>query len=356
MRSKKSEVRSKNSKEQDVKDKRQGIRGKKQEVKSKKPEIKSQRQESKDKRQMEYEKTREESTSRFHINFMGLKRYSLTLSAILILIGIVAVVQIATGGANLGIDFAGGTAVQLKFDKPIKIDDARAALKKHDLADADIQEFTDGNKLLIRLKKVTEGEESVADRIIGIFRREFQKNHFEVDSTTEIGPTVGKRLQKDAITAVFIALIGIIIYIAFRFELRFGMAAAIATFHDVMAVLGIFYILHKEINLLIITALLTLAGYSLTDTVVVFDRIREYMRMRRKTPLETLINNGINHVLGRTIVTSITTGLVLVALLFFGGEVIHDFSLALLLGVIVGTYSSVFVASPLLLLLRWRKS
>ncbi len=291
------------------------------------------------------------------IDFMGLKNYSLTLSAILILLGFIGVIQIILGHANLGIDFAGGTAVQLKFEKPIRIDEARTALKKHGLGDADLQEFTGGNKLLIRIKRFMEkGESSIADKIIGAFKKEFPHNKFVVESTTEIGPTVGKRLQKDAITAVIIALIGIIIYIAFRFELRFGIAAAIATFHDVMAVLGIFYILHKEINLLIITALLTLAGYSLTDTVVVFDRIREYMRMRKKRmPMETVINNGINHVLGRTIVTSLTTALVLIALLIFGGEVIHDFSLALFIGVIVGTYSSVFVASPLLLLLRWKK-
>jgi preprotein translocase subunit SecF len=135
-----------------------------------------------------------------------------------------------------------------------------------------------------------------------------------------------------------------------RFELRFGIAAAIATFHDVFAVLGIFYLLDKEITLLIVSALLTLAGYSLTDTVVIFDRIRENLRVRRRDPLEQVINNGINQVLGRTIVVSLTVILVLVGLFFFGGEVIHDFSFALLLGVIIGTYSSIFVASPILLL------
>jgi len=147
-----------------------------------------------------------------------------------------------------------------------------------------------------------------------------------------------------------ISFAGIILYIAARFELRFGVAAALATFHDVLAVLGAFYILDKEITLLVVTALLTLAGYSLTDTVVVFDRIRENLRLRRREQEETMINNAINQVLSRTIVTSLTVVLVLIPLTLAGGEVLHDFSLALLWGVIFGTYSSVFVASPLLLL------
>ena len=145
-------------------------------------------------------------------------------------------------------------------------------------------------------------------------------------------------------------VISIILYVAARFEFRFGIAAALATFHDVLAVLGAFYVLDKEITLLVVTALLTLAGYSLTDTVVVFDRIRENLRMRRRESEETIINNAVNQVLSRTIVTSLTVVLVLIPLTFAGGEVLHDFSLALLWGVIFGTYSSVFVASPLLLL------
>lgn len=284
-----------------------------------------------------------------NIDFMGLKKYAFAFSGILVILGLVAVVSIFIGRANIGIDFGGGTAVQLKFDKPVRIDDARDALSKHGIGDAELQEFPLDNKLLIRLKKFLVTSEPVADKVISIFIQEFPDNTFIVDSSIEIGPTVGKRLQRDVIKAVAISMIGIIIYIAFRFELRFGIAAAIATFHDVLAVIGIFYILDKEINLLIITAVLTLAGYSLTDTVVVFDRIREYLRMRRKEPIEVIINNGINHVLGRTMITSLTTLLVLIALFLFGGEVIHDFSFALLIGVIIGTYSSVFVASPILL-------
>jgi preprotein translocase subunit SecF len=166
----------------------------------------------------------------------------------------------------------------------------------------------------------------------------------------EIGPTIGQKLQQDALLAITLSMIGIMLYIASRFEFRFGAAAAIATLHDVLAVLGIFYLLDKEITLLLVTALLTLAGYSLTDTVVVFDRIRENLKVRRRETFENIINNAINQVLSRTVVVSLTVILVLIPLTVGGGEVLHDFSLALLLGVIIGTYSSVFVASPLLAL------
>jgi len=285
-----------------------------------------------------------------NIDFMGFKKYAFIFSGILTLIGIIAIIQILLGHGNLGIDFGGGTAVQLKFEKPVRIDTARSALIKNGVEDAELQEFPEDNKILIRLKQLAATTEPVADRIISIFKQEIPDNTFVVDSSSEIGPTVGRKLQKDAIIAVVLSFIGIIIYIAFRFEFRFGIAAAIATFHDVIVVVGLFYLLNKEINLLVITALLTLAGYSLTDTVVVFDRIREYLRVRRRDPIEMIINNGINHVLGRTIIVSLTTLLVLIALFIFGGEVIHDFSFALLMGVLVGTYSSVFVASPLLIL------
>ncbi|MDE3119951.1 MAG: protein translocase subunit SecF, partial [Nitrospirota bacterium] len=193
-------------------------------------------------------------------------------------------------------------------------------------------------------------EEKVADRVVAVFSKEFPNNKFVVDSSTEIGPTIGQKLQQDALIAVLVSFFGIILYIAARFEFRFGVAAALSTFHDVLAVLGAFYILDKEITLLVVTALLTLAGYSLTDTVVVFDRIRENLRVRRRDNMETVINNGINQVLSRTIVTSLTVVLVLIPLTLAGGEVLHDFSLALLWGVIFGTYSSIFVASPLLLI------
>ncbi|MEW6247622.1 MAG: protein translocase subunit SecF [Nitrospirota bacterium] len=285
-----------------------------------------------------------------NIDFMGKRRLAFVFSGIMVLLGLVAVVQISRGTANLGIDFAGGTAVQLKFDQSIRIDQARKALDAHGLGDAELQEFVQENKLLIRVKTSTTIEEKVAERVVAVFSQEFPSNRFVVDSSTEIGPTIGKKLQQDALIAILISFAGIVVYIAARFELRFGIAAALATFHDVLAVLGAFYVLDKEITLLVVTALLTLAGYSLTDTVVVFDRIRENLRLRRRDDIATVINNGINQVLSRTIVTSLTVVLVLIPLTLAGGEVLHDFSLALLWGVIFGTYSSVFVASPLLLI------
>lgn len=291
-----------------------------------------------------------EIVGKTNIDFMGKGRFALFVSGFLVILGLIASVQIGRGAANLGIDFAGGTAVQLKFDKPIGIEESRQVLIANGIQEAELQEFTQDNKLLIRVK--TEGtiEQDLANQIVDLFAKEFPDNHFVVDSSTAIGPTIGKRLQQDAMLAITISLIGIIIYIASRFELRFGVAAAIATFHDVLAVLGIYFLLNKEISLLVVTALLTLAGYSLTDTVVVFDRIRENMKTRRRDSIATIINNGINQVLSRTLVTTLTVVLVLVPLTLFGGEVLHDFSLALLLGVLIGTYSSIFVASPLLLL------
>jgi len=289
-----------------------------------------------------------------NIDFISKRNYAFLFSGVLVFLGVLTLVQIARGQANLGIDFAGGTAVQLKFEQPIRIDEARRILSENGFQDAELQEFTNGNKLLVRVKQKNTIQEDVANRIVQTFEKGFSENHFVVDSSTAIGPTIGQELQKKAVIAIVFSMIGIILYIAVRFEFRFGIAAAIATFHDVMAVLGILYLFDKEITLLIVTALLTLAGYSLTDTVVVFDRIRENLKYRRRESLEQVINSGINQVLSRTIVVSLTVVLVLIALFFFGGEVIHDFSFALLVGVIVGTYSSIFVASPILVL--WKGS
>src|SRR5512137_2903578 len=285
-----------------------------------------------------------------NIDFMGWKKVSFSVAAVMITLGLLALVQISRGKANLGIDFVGGTTVQLSFKEKLPLDEARTALEKAGFAGASLQEFSEGNKVLVRLRE----HEGVAEKVVALFKQTFPNRAFEVDSTTEIGPTIGKDLQKDALLAVFFSIIAIIIYIAIRFEFKFGVAAAFATVHDVCAVLAIFFLMNKEINLLIVTALLTLAGYSLTDTVVVFDRIRENLKRAKREALGQLVNNSINEVLSRTIITSLTVVLVLVPLVLFGGEVLHDFSLALLMGVIIGTYSSVFVASPILVV--WAKT
>jgi len=175
-----------------------------------------------------------------NIDFIGKRKYSFLFSGIMVLLGLIALVQIARGAANLGIDFAGGTAVQLKFEQPVRIDEARKALETNGLNDVELQEFGQDNKLLIRVKASTTIEEKTAERVVKIFTKEFPNNKFVVDSTTEIGPTIGKKLQEDALVAVIISFAGIILYIAARFELRFGVAAALATFHDVLAVIGAF--------------------------------------------------------------------------------------------------------------------
>jgi preprotein translocase subunit SecF len=284
------------------------------------------------------------------IDFLGKRNIAFIFSGILSLIGIFAMVQIATGKANLGIDFAGGTSVQLKFEKPVKVHDIRVALEDGGIKDFDLQELTGENKILIRAKNIEIQLGKVSEQITGVISQKLPENKFVVDSTTEIGPKVGGKLRADAGLAIIFATIGILIYVAARFKFNFAVGATVATFHDVTAVLGIFYLLGREINLILVTALLTIAGYSLTDTVVVFDRIRENLRTRLKEPVESVMNLSINEVLSRTLVTSLTVMLTSVALFFFGGEVLHDFSLAMIIGLLIGTYSSVFVASPIVLL------
>ncbi|MDA8429352.1 MAG: protein translocase subunit SecF [Geobacteraceae bacterium] len=290
-----------------------------------------------------------------NIDFIGKRNISFVLSSIIAIIGIIGIIQIARGDANMGIDFSGGTSLQLKFAKPLPIADARAALHKNGIAKADLQEIKEGNKLLIKIDKNTSlslGKASVA--VQTAFTKEFTDNAFTVESSTEIGPSIGDKLRKDTLVAVVISLLGIILYIAWRFDFKFGIGATLATLHDCLAMFAVFYVMNKEINLLFVTAVLTIAGYSLTDTVVVFDRIRENLHKNLKSSMPNIFNLSINEVLSRTIVTSFTVFLASASLFFFGGEVIHDFSFALLIGVLVGTYSSVFVASPIVVILENR--
>lgn len=293
-----------------------------------------------------------------NIDFMGKRKFALAFSAIVALIGIFAIIQIGLGNANLGVDFAGGTAVQIKFAQSVPLHEVRVALEQGGLRDFDLQDLPTENKVLIRVKKQEEKLGGAAEKITQILSERFGDKRPVIDSTTEIGPKVGSRLRQDALWAILVATAGILVYIAWRFQFRFGVGATVATFHDVLAVLAVFYIFGKEMNLILLSALLTIAGYSLTDTVVVFDRIRENMKRfaNSKEPVESIINKSINEVLSRTIVTSLTVFLTTLALFFFGGEVLHDFALAMLIGLVVGTYSSVFVASPVVLLLRGKGS
>jgi len=286
------------------------------------------------------------------IDFIGKRNISFAISSIIAIIGIIGVIQVGRGAANMGIDFSGGTSMQLKFSKPISMADARSALHKNGVAKADLQEIKDGNKLLVKMAGVAVGKPS--EMVQTAFRKEFADNPFTVESSTEIGPSIGDKLRKDTMIAALLSMLGIILYIAWRFDFKFGVGATVATMHDCLAMFAAFYLLNKEINLLFITAVLTIAGYSLTDTVVVFDRIRENLHKNLKGALHNIFNASINEVLSRTIVTSLTVFLAAASLYLFGGEVIHDFAFALLIGVIVGTYSSVFVASPIVVILENR--
>ena len=291
-----------------------------------------------------------------NIDFVGKRKISFVISAIFVIIGVIGMIQIARNAANMGIDFSGGTSVQLNFSQPVSIEKARVALANNNLKEANLQEVKDTNRLLIKVGKTTLASGNVAETIKGVFTKEFPENAFVVESSTEIGPSIGDKLKKDTLIAVGISLLGIIVYIAWRFDFKFGVGATLATLHDVLAMIAVFYLLHKEINLLFVTAVLTIAGYSLTDTVVVFDRIRENLHKKLNEPIASVFNGSINEVLSRTVITSLTTFLAAISLLLFGGEVIHDFAFALVVGIVVATYSSIFIASPFVLELESRKS
>jgi SecD/SecF fusion protein len=281
-------------------------------------------------------------------DFMAIKKFAFGLSALLVIIGMVSFVEILRGDANLGVDFSGGSMLQYKADKPFQLDSIRTTLNANKFDSLDLQEVTGENRLIIKIKKSEDTVGHLGDEISQVLSQVDGDTKFELESQSEIGSSISAVLRNKAIEAIAISLIGVLIYLAIRFDFSFGLAAAAATFHDVLVVLGICWLLNVEITLLLVTALLTLAGYSLNDSVVVFDRIRENMGKLHDKKFADIINISINEVLGRTIVTSLTTGLVLAALVFYGGSAIHDFSLALLTGIFVGTYSSIFIASPLL--------
>jgi preprotein translocase subunit SecF len=289
-----------------------------------------------------------------HIDFIGMRNKTFMLSLVLVLLGLVAFVMISMGKANLSVDFTGGVNLQVKFFEKVAIGELRSALLDNGIHDVQIQEVSGKNEFFIKTKLTDSKEMKVQDKIGQIITSQLKGKKFEVLGSNMVGSTVGQTLKKNAIIAVAISLACIIIYIAWRFTFVFGVAATIATLHDVIVMLGIFWALNEEMNILFITALLTIAGYSLTDTVVVFDRIRENMaKMKSKADLGNVISASINEVLSRTLITSLTVALVIGALILLGGKVLFEFSLALFIGVFIGTYSSIFVASPLIYL--WRK-
>ena len=292
------------------------------------------------------------------IDFINKRRIAFIISALFILTGIVSL--IINGGPKYSIDFTGGVSLELDLSpvtenaEVIDIQEIRDALAQNDIEGTEIQEIKDleGRTLiLIKTKAVGDAKEKVSTQIVNIIKKNFPDNinpETLIRLQEEVGPKIGEELKGKAILAIFWALLGIIIYIWWRFEFAFGVAAVIALFHDVMITVGIFSITGKEISLPIVAALLTIVGYSLNDTIVVFDRIREDLKIYRKESYGGVINHSINETLSRTIITSLTTFVVVLSLYMFGGSVIHDFAFAILIGVVVGTYSSIFVASPLM--------
>ncbi|UCE04844.1 MAG: protein translocase subunit SecF [bacterium] len=277
-----------------------------------------------------------------NINFIGKRRIALMISAILIAIGIVSLI---IKGPNYSVDFTGGTSLQLKFEKPVNVGEIRAILSAIGLGKSEIKEFATGNELLIRLQQ-QDSMEDVSEKVLNELANQLPDNKFEQRSKETVGPRIGSELRRDAIKAILISLILILAYISWRFEFKFAVGAVAALFHDVLITLGIFSLLNLEISLAVVAAFLTIIGYSLNDTIVVFDRIRENLKVMRREEYTTMFNKSINQTLSRTLLTSLTTFVVVNILFFFGGEVIHIFSFALVVGVFVGTYSSIFIASP----------
>ncbi len=290
-----------------------------------------------------------------NFDYMKIRKITFTISAILVLTGLLAFGQILRGEGNLGVDFTGGSLLRYKAEKPFSLENVRDTFIEHGYKDAMLQPVERGNRLIVKVKKETITVGDISSSITKMLTDTLPYHHFTLESKSEIGASVSDMLRNKALQAIAISLFGVIIYLALRFDISFGVAAAVATFHDVVVVLGICWLLGIEINLLIVTSLLTLAGYSLNDSVVVFDRIRENLH-KKTINLDFLstINLSINEMLSRTMITSLTTLIVLICLFFLGGAVIHNFAFTLIAGIIAGTYSSVFIASPLLHL--WRNT
>jgi preprotein translocase subunit SecF len=283
-----------------------------------------------------------------NLDFVGKRRIAVIFSVLLILIGIGSLV--AKGGPNYGIDFAGGVLVQVKFQEETNAADIKKALKPMDLQGLTVQRFGDEtNEYLLRAQNSSAELEGLARQINNTLEETYGKGKVEIRRVEMVGPQVGKDLREKGLLAILYAMIGILIYVSWRFEFRFAVGAILALVHDVLITLGAFSLTNREIDLPIIAAFLAIIGYSLNDTIIVYDRIRENMGKHAKEGFSAIVNRSVNETLSRTILTSGTTLLVVLALFIFGGGVIHNFAFALLVGIIVGTYSSIFIASPLLI-------
>ncbi len=283
--------------------------------------------------------------SKTNIDFIGNRKFGFGFSGILILVGIVSMIM--HGGLRYNIDFTGGTLVQLKFEKNVKIEDIRQALTAEGYGDSEIKHFGGLNEIVIRAG-IEQSTDELTNRFEPIISKALPDNPFIEQRLEKVGPKIGKELIVDFLSAIFWAIILILFYVMWRFEFKFALGAILALLHDVFITLGIFSLLDIEISAPIIAAVLTIVGYSLNDTIVVFDRIRENLKVKQKdtSGFIGVVNKSLNETLSRTIITSLTTLFVVTILFFFGGEVLRSFAFALIVGIVIGTYSSVFVASP----------
>jgi preprotein translocase subunit SecF len=283
--------------------------------------------------------------------FLEQRKKAYVASGALLLIGIFSI--LVHTGLNYGVDFTGGTLFQVHFGEGVQASDIRGALNDAGMTNIQVQDFGP-DEFLIRTAEFLEGERELADRLDASLTGRFGADSYEVVRVEAVGPKVGGELRQRAAVAVLISFLLTMLYLGFRFEWRFGLAAIVATFHDVLIVFGAISVMNVEISLPTVAAILTIIGYSLNDTIIIFDRIRENLKKHRRLEYIEILDLSINETLPRTVMTSGTTLAVLMALAVFGGAVIREFTIVLIIGVIVGTYSSVFVASPALLEIEGR--
>lgn len=277
---------------------------------------------------------------------------AMVFSSILIIISIGSLV---TKGLNLGIDFTGGYLIEAGYQDDVNLDQVRTALADANFKDAQVQNFGSSKDIIVRIAPRTDiNKATIGDNILSVLKSTSEKE-VSMRRVEFVGPQVGDELRDDGGIALLVALAGILIYISLRFQLKSAVGAILALIHDVIITVGVFSILQMEFDLSVLASILAVIGYSLNDTVVVLDRIRETFRNVRKTSAEDILNLSINQTISRTLVTSLTTLLVLFALFFFGGEIIHGFAFALIIGVIIGTYSSIYIASSTLMVMKIHK-
>ncbi len=279
-----------------------------------------------------------------NIGFVSRRRTFFLVSGVLLVLAVLSVVL--RGGFNYGVDFTGGTLLQIRFKEPVSTDAMRSALTAIGEGTASIQKDEVGDFLIrVRAKELTGGAESFTIRVRKQFGESFAGNEFEVLREETVGPRISKELQGRVLLAVLIGIVGILIYVSFRFDVRFGLGAVMALIHDTIITLGLVAVCNKEITITVIAAVLTVIGYSVNDSIVVSDRIREDVRKMRKEPFATVVNTAVNRVLNRTVVTSMTTLFVTLAILILGAATIKDFAFVMTIGIVVGTYSSIFVVA-----------